>query len=104
MSVAERMQRVGDWEVSKAAFRRCLSSGFMTAADFNLSLSQLSERMDCATAACDCVRSASFSLTVSELRSMLLRDFDEYTVSWVLSDFAGLTLVPFGSTYVVEVS
>lgn len=43
------------------------------------------------------------ALTVSELRSSLLRDYDNFVVDWLLQEFAGIRLVPFGDTYVVEV-
>ena len=42
-------------------------------------------------------------LTVAELRSALLRDYDTFVVDWLLQEFAGLRLVPAGDTYVVEV-
>jgi len=98
------MQRVGDWSVAEAAFRRCFSSGLISAADLNMSLAQLSERRDCAAAACDFIRESDSAVTVSELRAALMESFDRYTVTWLLSSYSGLSLVPFGSTYIVEVS
>lgn len=104
LSLAERMQRVGEWDVSETAFRRCYASGYISAADLNLSLSQLSFRRECADAACALIRSSSSALTVSDLRSLLLSEYDDFTVSWLLSDYSGLRLVPFDSTYIVEVA
>ncbi len=104
LSLSERMQRVGDWEVAEAAFRRCFESGFISAADYHLSLHQLEFRKECADSAVKMIRSSSSALTVSELKSSLENDFDQYTVSWLMSDFSGIRLVPFGSTYIVEVA
>ena len=98
------MQRVGEWDIARAAFVRACESGFISSADLRLSLSQLSFRRECADAACTLIRSSSSALTVSELRSLLLSEFDDFTVSWLLSDFSGIRLVPFDSTYIVEVS
>jgi len=104
LSLAERMQRVGEWELSESAFRRCFAAGYISAADLRLSLSQLSFRRECADAACTLIRSSSSALTVSDLRSLLLTEYDDFTVSWLLSDYSGLRLVPFDSTYIVEVA
>lgn len=104
LSLAERMQRVGEWELAETAFRRCFSSGFISSADLHLSLHQLSFRRECADAACTLIRSSSSALTVSDLRSLLLAEFDDFTVSWLLSDYTGIRLVPFDSTYIVEVA
>ena len=104
LSLSERMQRVGDWEVAEAAYRRCFQAGYISSADFNLSMTQLQWRKECASAAVALIRSSSVALTVSELRSYLENEFDQFTVSWLMSDFVGLRLVPFDSTYVVEVA
>lgn len=104
LSLAERMQRVGEWELARAAFVRASSSGFISPADLRLSLSQLSFRRECADAACTLIRASSSALTVSELRSLLLSEFDDFTVSWLLSEYSGLRLIPFDSTYIVEVA
>lgn len=104
LSLSERMQRVGRWDVAEAAFRRCLDQGYISQADFNLSTGALSWRRECAETACDLISGSDSALTISALRSLLLRDYDVYTVEWVLSEFTGLRRVPFDRTFIVEVS
>lgn len=104
LSLSERMQRIGCWEVAEAAFRRCYDQGYITAADRNLSLRALSWRRECAGVARDLISSSASALTLEELRSLLLEEYDEYTVDWLLTDFSGLRRVPFDNTYIVEVS
>ena len=104
LSLSERMQRVGEWDLAEAAFRRCLAAGYISAADFNLSCTQLRWRQECADAACSLIRSSDSALTVPELRSLLLSEYDQFTVDWLFSDFSGIRLVPFDTTYIVEVA
>lgn len=103
LSLAERMQRIGCWEVAEAALRRCRDQGYISTADCNLSLRALSWRKECADVARDLIRSSSSALTVDQLRSLLLNEYDEYTVDWLLSEFTGLRRVPFDKTFIVEV-
>lgn len=101
LSLSERMQRIGCWEVAEAAFRRCLDQGYITDADFNLSTCALRWRKECAGNAIDLVRSSGCALTVEALRELLLNEYDEYTVDWLLSDFTGLRCVSrAGASYV----
>lgn len=103
LSLAERMQRIGCWEVAEAAFRRCLEAGYISAADCNLSLHALAWRKDCASVARRLILHSDSAVTIDALRAALLKDYDEYTVDWLLSEFTGLRRVPFGSTFIVEV-
>lgn len=103
LSLSERMQRIGCWEVAEAAFRRCLDAGYISSADCNLSLHALEWRKECAAAARRLVLTSDSALTVDTLRSALLNDYDEYTVDWLLSEFSGLRRVPFGNTFIIEV-
>lgn len=103
LSLAERMQRIGCWEVAEASLRRCRDQGYISTADCNLSLRALSWRKECADVARDLIRSSSSALTVDQLRSLLLNEYDEYTVDWLLSEFTGLRRVPFDKTFIVEV-
>lgn len=102
LSLAERMQRVGRWEIAERAFLRCAELRLISAADRNLSLCNLRWRMECAASALSILRSASEPVTVDALRSALVADYDEFVVTWLLRDFAGLRLVPAGKTYTVE--
>ena len=104
LSLSERMQRIGCWEVAEAALRRCSDQGYISAADFNLSHRALLWRKECADVARDLIGSSESALTVDELRSLLLNEYDVFTVDWLLTDFAGLRRVPFDNTYIVEVS
>lgn len=101
LSLSERMQRIGQWDIAEAAFRRCFDLGFISAADLNLSLRQLSWRKECVSAAVDAVRSAPSPIFVEDLKAALA-DFDEYTLSWLLSEFSGLRLVPSESGFIIE--
>ena len=103
LSLSDRMQRIGCWEVAEAAFRRCRDQGYISTADCNLSLRALSWRKECSEVARDLIRSSSAALTVDALRSLLLNEYDEYTVGWLLTEFTGLRRVPFDNTYIVEV-
>lgn len=103
LSLSERMQRIGRWEVAEKAIRRCADRGYISAADCALSIHNLAWRRECACSACSMIEDSPAALTVAELRSSLLRDYDTYVVDWLLQEFAGLRLVPFGDTYVVEV-
>ena len=104
LSLSERMQRIGCWEVAEAAFRRCLDQGYITSADCNLSLRALSWRKECADVARDLVSSSESAMTIDALRSLLLNEYDEYTVEWLLSEYTGLRRVPFDNTFIIEVS
>lgn len=104
LSLSERMQRIGCWDVGEAALRRCRDQGYISSADFNLSRLALLWRKECADVARGLIGSSASALTVEELRSLLLNEYDEYTVDWLLSDFTGLRRVPFDNTYIVEVS
>lgn len=104
ISLAERMQRIGCWEVAEAALRRCRDQGYISTADFNLSSRALSWRKECAETARDLVSSSASALTVDALRSLLLNEYDDFTVDWLLSDYTGLRRIPFDNTFTVEVS
>lgn len=103
LSLSERMQRIGCWEVAEAAFRRCLDAGYISSADCNLSLHALAWRKECAAAARRHVQASDSAVTADALRAALLKDYDEFTVDWLLSEFTGLSFVPFGNTFIVEV-
>ena len=103
LSLAERMQRVGRWAVAENAIRRCAERGYISDADCALSIHNLVWRMECVGTARNLICESVSPLTVSELRSALLRDYDTYVVDWLLQEFTGLRLVPAGDTYVVEV-
>ena len=103
LSLSERMQRIGCWEVAEAAFRRCFDAGYISAADCNLSIHALEWRKECSVAARRLILSSESVITVDALRSALLNDYDEFTVDWLLSEFTGLRRVPFGNTFIVEV-
>lgn len=103
LSLSERMQRIGCWEVAEAAFRRCLDAGYISSADCNLSLHALAWRKECAAAARRLVLTSDPALTADALRSALLRDYDEYTVDWLFSEFTGLRFVLSGNERIVEV-
>lgn len=103
LSLAERMQRIGCWEVAEAAYQRCLDQGYITAADYNLSIRALSWRKECAGVARDFIRSSGSAMTVEALQTLLLNEYDEYTVAWLLSEYTGLRRVPFDDSYIIEV-
>lgn len=104
LSLAERMQRIGCWEVAEGAFRRCLDQGYITQADFNLSTRTLQWRRECVDAARGFLRSADSSLPEKQLGSLLQQnDFDDYTIVWVMNEYSGFRHVRRGKTQFVEV-
>lgn len=104
LSLSERMQRIGCWDVAGAALRRCRDQGYITEADYNLSSRAMAWRKECVDSARDFISSSGSAVMIDDLRSALLIDYDEYTVAWLLTDYAGLRRVPFDKSYIVEVS
>jgi len=94
LALSEKMQRSGRWAAAEDALNRCLCMGLITAADYNLTLSGLSWRRECAEAAYRLIAASGGQLTRESLSEMLVGDFDEYAVGWLLSEFEGLPVLP----------
>lgn len=104
LSLSERMQRIGCWEVAEGAFQRCLDQGYISQADFNLSTCTLRWRKECVDAARGFVLSSGSSLPEQQLISLLQQEgYDDYTVAWVLSEYSGFRHVKRGRMNFVEV-
>jgi len=101
---AERMMRLGRWGDAAALNQECYALGLMTAADYNLSSTNLEWRRDCARAAREMVRSSDMNVSVSELREWLEHEYDAHVVSWLLREYRGLRIIIADGKRVVEVA
>ena len=103
LSLFERMQRIGCWEVAEGALRRCLDQGYISQADYNLSAGTLSWRRDCVDAARSILSASVGPVSAGELQSQLVPDYDDYTVAWLLSEYSGFRHVKSGRSVYYEV-
>ncbi len=99
---SERMTRLGRWEDAADALAECHKRGLISAADFNLSMTNLEWRQQCAAAAVALLSSGGVPL--SEFRATLEAEFDSFVVDWLLQDCRLIRLVPDGRGYIVEVA
>lgn len=98
----ERMMRIGNWEDAESILRCCYDLDLISAADFNLSATNLEWRKQCASSAA--VLAAAGGMPLAAFREAIVSEYDIYAVEWLLREYRGIRLVPDGGTYIVEVS
>lgn len=89
LDLSERMQRLGCWDVAESALVRCRDLGFITQADYRLSVGALRWRQKCASFA---AKLFSAGLDADDLREKLSEEFDALTADWLLKNYVGLSL------------
>lgn len=104
LSTFDRMQRVARWDEAEAAIRRCLDYDYISQADYNLSMASLVCRRECAASAAACIKESGGRCLVTDLRNALARDYDSFTINWLLQEYSGIRLVSSGRRFYAEVN
>lgn len=102
LSLAERMMRLGRWEDAASAFDRCLAGDLISAADYNLSLSNLEWRKLCAASGAKLIADSSGRVPLEYFRGCLELEYDVFVVQWLLNEYQGFRLIPSGRSFYVE--
>lgn len=97
---SERLARLGCWSGAAVALCESRKRGLISVADFNLSSATLEWRRQCATTAADLV--ANGHLLLDSFRTMLVAEYDERVVEWLLNEYCGIRVISEDGTYIVE--
>lgn len=103
LAEAERMMRLGLWDRACAIYDHCGSTGLMSRADRNLSVTLVDWRRSCAERAKTLVEDAGGSVSAGSAKELLSAEFNEQAVAWLFKDFVGLRLARRDSGRFVEV-